>query len=110
MRLIDADRLLMHLSDYALQESPWWGANGYGNNDAYEAIEECIKAVEEAPTVDAVEVTRCKDCKHYLRNKIYVIEGMPIMGNQVCEKWGDGCRTDENGFCFMGERRKVDGD
>lgn len=53
LRLIDANRLIMHLSDYALQEAPWCGANGYGNKNAYEAIEECIKAVEKAPTVEA---------------------------------------------------------
>ena len=51
MRLIDADELLLHISDYQLQESPDWGANGYGNADAYEAITNCIKAIEEAPTL-----------------------------------------------------------
>lgn len=65
--------------------------------------------VEDASNEDVVEVVRCRDCKHYLRNKIYVVDGMPLMGNQVCEKWGDGCRTDENGFCFMGERREANG-
>ena len=52
------------------------------------------------------DLIRCKDCKHYLRNKMYVIDWMPLMGNQLCEKWGDGCRTDENGFCFLGERKE----
>lgn len=51
MRLIDADKLLLNLADYQLQESTGWGANGYGNADAYEAITNCIKAIEEAPTV-----------------------------------------------------------
>lgn len=52
MRLIDADALLYHLADYQLQESPGWGANGYGNADAYEAITNCIKAIEDAPTIE----------------------------------------------------------
>lgn len=52
MRLIDADALLLHLADYQLQEYPDWGANGYGNRDAYEAITNCIKAVEDAPTIE----------------------------------------------------------
>ena len=26
-------------------------------------------------------------------------------GHEVCDKWGDGCKTSENGFCFMAERR-----
>lgn len=52
MRLIDADALILHLSDYQLQEAPAWGANGYGNADKYEAITDCIRAIEEAPTIE----------------------------------------------------------
>ena len=55
-RYIDADKLALHLSDYALQESPNWGANGYGNQDAYDAINECIKAIDNQPTADVVEI------------------------------------------------------
>lgn len=51
-RCIDADHLLYHLADHQLQESPNWGANGYGNADAYEAITSCIKAIEDAPTIE----------------------------------------------------------
>lgn len=46
MRLIDADKLILYLNDYALQEAPFRGESA----DAYEAIENCIKAVEEQPT------------------------------------------------------------
>jgi len=60
----------------------------------------------ELPTVDAVEVVRCKECKYFLYNKLYMVEGLPLMGNLVCEKWGNGCRTDENGYCFLGERKE----
>lgn len=56
MRLIDADALLLYLSDFQLQESPDWGANGYGNRDKYEAITDCIEAIKDAPEVDAVSV------------------------------------------------------
>jgi hypothetical protein len=54
MRLIDADRLIAYMNDYALQESPL----GYGKQDdydeklaAYEAIQDCVAMVEEAETV-----------------------------------------------------------
>ena len=66
MRLIDADKLIEHLNDYALMESP-------GDNEStgekrlsrvvYDAIQNCIKAVDEQPTaydVDAV-VKQLKD-------------------------------------------------
>ena len=92
MRLIDADALIKQLSNYELQESPW---GFYGNLKTYEAIKGCIDAIKEAPTVDAVEVVRCKECKY----------------RETCEKiiWFDigkykaiGSEID---FCSYGERR-----
>lgn len=56
-----------------------------------------------------VRVVRCKDCKYFHYNKAYNIQGFPIIGNSVCDKWANGCRTDENGYCFLGERRDEDG-
>ncbi|MCD7819871.1 MAG: DUF551 domain-containing protein, partial [Lachnospiraceae bacterium] len=64
-KYIDADALIMHLSDYALTESP---------NDtdsmkdrlihetAYNAINECIKAVKEMPAADVEPVRRWIPC------------------------------------------------
>lgn len=54
----------------------------------------------EQPTVDAVEVVRCKDCKHH---------GGVVYGNR-CKKWssyhaGLTYFTDANDFCSYGERR-----
>ena len=53
MRLIDGDTLWEKLND-----EPW-----YDNADRDEIA---LSIVDAAPTVDAVVVTRCKDCK-YLR-------------------------------------------
>ena len=58
MRLIDADKLIMALNDYALQESP---SNVESVEDrkisreVYSAIQNCMKAVEERPTAFDVE-------------------------------------------------------
>ena len=46
MRLIDADALIKEA----------YAEGAYGYVDA--------KQIADAPTVDAVEVMRCKDCKH----------------------------------------------
>ncbi len=46
-RLIDADKLILHLNDYALQEATLM-KGGYSGK--YDAIQECMKAVEEQPT------------------------------------------------------------
>lgn len=45
-RLIDADKLILHLNDYALQEATFM-TGGYAGK--YDAIQECMKAVEEQP-------------------------------------------------------------
>lgn len=58
MRLIDADRLLVHLNDCALSVS----SGGGGLKDQmiakveYDAIQNCMKAVEEQPTAYDVEI------------------------------------------------------
>ena len=46
MRLIDADKLILYLNDYALQTAPFKGERA----EAYNAIKQCIEAVEEQPT------------------------------------------------------------
>ena len=58
MRLIDADKLILHLNDYALQESP---SNVESADDrkisraVYKAITDCIEAVDEQPTAFDVD-------------------------------------------------------
>lgn len=63
-RLIDADKLIEYLNDYALQEAPFRGESE--STDAYDAIEQCIEAVKEQPTVYDVdkvaEKLSCKEC------------------------------------------------
>lgn len=55
MRLIDADRLFESIYDNV--SAPY--------EDSVAAKEECLREIEDAPTVDAVVVTRCKDCARY---------------------------------------------
>ena len=50
------------------------------------------------------EIIRCKECKHFHYDMPYVIQGVPVLGHEVCDAWGDGCKTDENGYCFLAER------
>ena len=52
MRLIDADKLLVHLNDCALSASPGSGSlkDRMIANEEYDAIQNCMKAVEEQPT------------------------------------------------------------
>lgn len=58
MRPIDADKVVMHLNDYALQISPTGYETGSKKEKAeavYEMVQNCIKAVEEAQTVFGVD-------------------------------------------------------
>lgn len=73
-----------------------------GWNDAIDAIAEC------EPTVDAVPVIRCKDCKHFHYDIPYLIQGIPVLMHEICTFWGNGCKTSENEFCSHAERRQDD--
>jgi hypothetical protein len=53
-----------------------------------------------APTVDAVEVVRCKDCKHFIQEE----HGCNHFGYYSHTPW-----VDEVGFCSYGEKRDGDG-
>jgi hypothetical protein len=80
MRLIDAE---------LLEEQ-------FGISDADILAKEEIRY---APTVDAVIVTRCKDCKH----RIY-----KDMGEEIGEIGGCGlfnCAMPNEGFCSHGKRK-----
>ena len=51
--------------------------------------------VQDAPTVDAVEVIHCKDCKH--------MEIEPC--GRYCHVWGFFNGASDEGFCNYAERR-----
>ena len=61
-----------------------------------------LREVSDAPTVDAVVVTRCKDCKH----KGWVQE--PCHGKSVdyCRVWDCTLRNLETTFCSYGEPKE----
>lgn len=103
MRLIDADALRAKLTDYkTILADP---------NADISSMTVAAKMVEEAPTVDAVEVVRCRECKWL---------SMTTLGMEyACWKgafsvWGETgqhydhhvCRAVPNGdwYCADGER------
>lgn len=67
MKLIDGGKLLKHIKDLPT----WWADAGgvYGESMKYPSgmfdCEDVVGSIENALTVDAVVVTRCKDCKHF---------------------------------------------
>ena len=68
-------------------------------------IEQIVNRLRNDPQAEWVEIVRCKDCRFFEYDHPYIVQGVPVLGHLVCDKWGDGCRTAEDGFCFMAERR-----
>lgn len=87
MRLIDADELMKRIDDSARND-------GLNLTD-YRKI---IRWVAKAPIIDAVEVVRCKECKHWGTGY-----GGETEHVKVCEF--ANYMVGENGYCVYGERR-----
>ena len=64
----------------------------------------CLKVseIENAPTVDAVEVVRCKDCK-YMYERMSVCTKVKVRGEIL------HIRVEPDDFCSYGERRTNNG-
>lgn len=94
MRLIDADALMRSIEPILEAEEQIYGCSSWCF-----AIK-CRDEVQDAPTVDAVPVRRCKDCKHYqfADNRAF---GFPV---KRCE-WTGFEDVDDEDFCSRGERK-----
>lgn len=57
-------------------------------------------------TMDTKHLIKCKHCKYYVEDVVNeVIPGVPIItGHTMCTKWGNGCKTDPEGYCFLAEK------
>lgn len=88
MRLIDADEFEDALENTEYDISPAYEPDGYSHKLICEVL-------EETPTVDAVPVVRCRDCKFYFpdsTNPCVLSIGLTMV--------------DENDFCSYGEREE----
>ena len=97
MRMIDADALY-DKAESAYKNAPW---------QIRSTCRWFVDSIADAPTVDAVEVVRCKDCKY----------------STEIGKWGCYCRKDDapwfndtfevymnlDDFCSYGEKRVSNG-
>ena len=52
-------------------------------------------------------ILRCKDCKYFEYDSVVKIDGVPLIAaHEICTKWGDGCKTREDGFCYLAKKRE----
>ena len=83
MRLIDADRAMEIVRD-----------QGIAHPNAYHLTNYAMLILREAPTVDAVPVVRCRECKYH--------EDTHVTGFEHCCLYGLTMRY--NDFCSYGKR------
>ena len=95
MDLIDRQAAIDALHTWfrdGFDEDKWWNST------------HVLAAIEGLPSAQP-EIIRCKDCKHFELNHFDNVNGIPLITtHEICMRWGDGCKTDSNGFCFMGEK------
>ncbi len=94
MRLIDADALMNRVCE------------NLRDGDVLDRIPPCF--VDDAPTVDAVVVTRCKDCKHStLPSELTQRDGKP--GTLTCHNMhapSNRRNVGSDDFCSYGEPKE----
>ena len=93
MRLIDADALFDSM-----------------NSLDYESTVKAYETIANAPTIDAVPVVRCKDCKHWDEHSQYGYDSENGIYGNYCMLWTPeddfyAVETPADGFCFEAERR-----
>ena len=92
MRLIDADKFEVYT---------WVNKS----SDYVDGDQSILEAIDIAPTIDAVEIVRCKDCKHYMpQKKSAHWENRANYCNRIVT-----IKTQPYDFCSYGERKDGDG-
>lgn len=52
----------------------------------------------------------CKDCKYFEYDSVAKVDGIPlIVAHEICKRWGNGCKTREDGYCFLFEPQESEG-
>lgn len=89
MRLIDADKL---------ERQEYWG-----NERCFDYVD--AEDIDNAPTVDAVPVVRCEDCKHYRNypNGLCYLHTEPKSNARGYS--GEAVCVEPDDFCSYGERK-----
>lgn len=48
----------------------------------------------------------CSECLYFEQDHFEIVSGVPlIVAHDICMKWGGGCKTDPQGYCFMGVKK-----
>lgn len=87
MRLIDADKLIRTVRFLTLRD---------GKEIEIHYVE--AERIDSAPTIDAIPVTRCKDCRHYTGKWCTIYSTKQFDANDIYK--------DDDDFCSQAEREE----
>ena len=84
----------------AVEAADEWDGGWNPTREGY--ITEALQALPSASRTGL-----CKDCKYFEYDSVAKVDGIPlIVAHEICNKWGDGCKSREDGFCFLFEQRE----
>ncbi len=101
MRLIDADALDEKL-DALMKRYAAQGRKQVAED--YNFVRTVLMTAPTIPNIDAVEVVRCKDCKHYDSHGYKICKLHSVEASQFGS--GENIYMERDDFCSYGERRK----
>jgi len=84
----------------------------YHTGDSFNA-DRLIRYIKELPSVTPQEpkIGHCKNCKFFELNSWAACGGIPIIvAHEICKAWGEGCKTKEDGYCFLFEPQESEVD
>ena len=96
-RLVDADILAESTCYGICQECDEMHKGNNVTTNCSEIRLRFLRLINDAPTVDAVEVVRCKDCKHYRHDDVF--------HRWYCSIGMTKRATSKDDYCSWGERR-----
>ena len=90
----------------------WRGKLAYTVGEDYSGVsllDTAIRVIKGMPSVTQ-KSGKCKNCKYFEYNSVAKVDGVPlIVAHEICSKWGDGCKTKEDGYCFLYEPQESEG-
>lgn len=112
MRPIDADSVKRGIAE--LKQSPWF-KDDIGHVERKEAVEIVeYLCIDKEPTIDAVEVVRCKECRHRPYKdedgEVWPVSWHDEICPCICEDSYYNWMPEDDFFCKRGERREDDND
>ena len=93
MRLIDADEAVNIINKY--------DDRGLTLDEVIRVTDGIAKEIEAIPTIDAVPVVRCKECKHWNQDEVFKTSSCRISYDEK----GFEKQTDADFFCGYGKRK-----